>query len=180
MGLFTQKSAKAKNAQREKRQRGRAVYWRSKIWSRFFLRIRVLIFLFFLYLFRAEANDAFFANAFHFQDLKRQKKGKTEMQSEMDEDSGDLSPKARHDAKVAEIRHFETVVKSFLYYEHHGNIFLLWSAEDDSYISFPPAARFIEKGETSFARLPAKHQKLLHYLPQKFQAQKNFVKVGTS
>jgi hypothetical protein len=39
------------------------------------------------------------------------------------------------------------------------------------------AAKIIGKCEASFSRLPAAHQKLLEYLPSKFEKQKEFVKV---
>jgi hypothetical protein len=40
------------------------------------------------------------------------------------------------------------------------------------------AAKIIGKSEASFTRLPAAHQKLLEYLPSKFEKQKEFVKVA--
>ena len=40
-----------------------------------------------------------------------------------------------------------------------------------------PAAKIIGKCEASFSRLPPAHQKLLEYLPSKFEKQKELVKV---
>ena len=60
--------------------------------------------------------------------------------------------------REAERRHFESVVKSFLYYKEHGH-------------------RIVYKHETSYRRLPPAHQQILNYLPAKFEAQKHCLEV---
>lgn len=62
-------------------------------------------------------------------------------------------------AKDAEMKHFESVIQAFLYYKEHG-------------------MHVVQKHETSFQRLPPTHQKILNYLPAKFDAQKHCLQVG--
>lgn len=61
--------------------------------------------------------------------------------------------------KEAERRHFESVIKAFLSYKEHGS-------------------RIVSKHEASYSRLPPAHQKILSYLPAKFQAQQHCLQVG--
>jgi hypothetical protein len=75
--------------------------------------------VFLLALCKAELNHVCSATSISVGDRRQHLDQQLKVEKMQTEESSKV---LRDDAKAAEISHFETVVKSFLFYEHHGEI----------------------------------------------------------